>query len=493
MLDQRLRKTEIHIRLAKPAPAKNNTKGENSNKKNEISVPPGMKAQPIQEETDFEGLFDLNEDSFMRKSLAEMEREIGEALGICSDSTGSSSGSEDCPTDEESCGEEDKQEYTEVIELKDKLEKMMSTNSFDEVLGLLVVKTLSEIPMSKEILSETHIGGTVNNFRKMSNNKETNKLGYELITRWKKLVPQSPKINQATREGDQLKMVVEHSMKRPSRDSESGTEDPVYVKKQKPEGDTDENLTESQICSMEVTNTVIEPDIKNKSDKENHASAIEIAQNIDTNRNDEVYLISHEIEQDSDKVTMDYSETKDLYVYLKGMQTDITRASSFRVLEDIQQLIQRIPVVKKSNQSLRVTCQNNHEKQSLLDSHYIAGYRVTCTEPYEKTRNFSNRQNIGIIFDVDEGVPIEQIEQVIGVKAKRNTKRVKGQNTITRQVILFFDDEIPDFVYLAGDVSESRYIYRNPLDVTTVRVMGIKAGQMQVEIEMPRLCEKSLL
>ena len=43
-------------------------------------------------------------------------------------------------------------------------------------------------------------------------------------------------------------------MKRSSRDSESGTEDPLRLKKQKAESDKSENLTEPQICFMDVTN-----------------------------------------------------------------------------------------------------------------------------------------------------------------------------------------------------------------------------------------------
>ena len=297
-----------------------------------------MKVQPIQEEMDFEGLFDLNEDLIMNKSLSEIEREIKEALGDSGDSTGSSSGSEDGPTDEESCGEEDKQKYTEVTELKNKLEKMMSTNTFDEVLGLLVVKTLFEIPMSKDILCETHIDGTVNDFRQMSNNKETNKLGQELILKWRELLPQSPKINQAIRDEEQVKPGVEHSMKRPSRDSESGTEDPVLVKKQKPEGgrDKNENTTESQICFMEVIN--------------NQPPNME-AIKFDTNRENMVARGNALI-----------------YVYVKWEQVDITSINSCRVFSDICDLIQRKPDITQSNRSLRILCKDETEKNIFMDT-----------------------------------------------------------------------------------------------------------------------------
>ena len=84
----------------------------------------------------------------------------------------------------------------------------------------------------------------------------------------------------------------------------------------------------------------------------------------------------------------------------------------------------------------------------MIDTQFIAGHQVTCTEPYKKSRNRANRTNWGIIFDVDVEVTIDEIEQELGVKAKRSTRRVKGEIINTRQVILFFDGKMPEFVYI---------------------------------------------
>ena len=145
--------------------------------------------------------------------------------------------------------------------------------------------------------------------------------------------------------------------------------------------------------------------------------------------------------------TVENHQTNDIYVYIKGSHTDITKTSPTRVFDDFQKILHRRPTIKLSGISLRITCLNSREKEILLDTQFIAGHQISCTEPYEKTRNLSSRPAAGIIFDVDVDISIDEIERELGVRAKRNIKRIKGQIINTRQVILFFEGEIPEFVF----------------------------------------------
>ena len=140
-------------------------------------------------------------------------------------------------------------------------------------------------------------------------------------------------------------------------------------------------------------------------------------------------------------------EDMEIYVFVKGDRVDITNVSTSRVFADICDLINRKPVITRSNRSLRILCRNNTEKEILMETNYIAGHRVIFSEPYVKSRNTLYTLNRGIIFGVDEELTEEQISYEIGLPAKRIVKKIGGEMKITRQVILYFEGEIPAHVF----------------------------------------------
>ena len=249
---------------------------------------------------------------------------------------------------------------------------MVSSNSIDEAIGLDLMNTLKTLPMSLDMLEETRIPRSVNIFRKACKTKEAAVMGWTLIKSWQHLLPEN-----------------------------------------------DIAETNKDEANKGEVNVNIKP----------------IVHNIHSKKSDVVEPISRE----NENVTMDtleihenLSETNDIYVYVKGTHVDITRITPTGVLRDIQVQLQLRPEIKISNRSLRITCHNNHEREILIDTQFIAGHQVTCTDPYEKSRNHANRTNCGIIFDVDVEVTIDDIEQELGIKAKRKTRRVKGETINTR-------------------------------------------------------------
>jgi transcription elongation factor S-II len=77
----------------------------------------------------------------------------------------------------------------EVIKIGKKLEKMVSSNTQDNAAALDMMKTLKRLRMNLDVLQKTHIGMTVNNFRKSSKDDEVISLAKSLIKSWKKLLP----------------------------------------------------------------------------------------------------------------------------------------------------------------------------------------------------------------------------------------------------------------------------------------------------------------
>lgn len=77
----------------------------------------------------------------------------------------------------------------DVLKIRSKLEKMISSNTADQSSALDILKSLQDLPMNLEVLQKTRIGMTVNNFRKASSNEEVISLSKNLIKVWKKLLP----------------------------------------------------------------------------------------------------------------------------------------------------------------------------------------------------------------------------------------------------------------------------------------------------------------
>ena len=125
-----------------------------------------------------------------------------------------------------------------------------------------------------------------------------------------------------------------------------------------------------------------------------------------------------------------------------------------------------------------------------MGTSFLAGHRVLFSEPYTKTNKFSNSSNRGIIFDVDEELSDEEICFKIGIPAKRITKKVRGENKITRQVILFFDDAIPEFIYLGWRRYRVSLYIPEPIRCYNCQAYGHKSNNCRSRVKCP-ICAKN--
>ena len=249
--------------------------------------------------------------------------------------------------------------------------------------------------------------------------------------------------------------VVEQSMKRSNQDSESGTEDLACCKKQKSEG-------------MKV---------HNKPKEENHMN--NLAKN-EHETNTEMDAI--DIEEVNDEV-----DNEDSYVYVKVDNIDITRFDPVKISDSVQQLLERMPEIKKSNRSLRILCKNTREKRILMNTWYLAGQPVVFSEPHRRYINTTKR---GIIFDVDEDISTNEIEHKTGIKAKRITKRVGGEIRTTKQVILHFDEDMPAYIYLGWKRFRVETFIPEPIRCYNCQKYGHKSNNCNSKIKCP-ICSKN--
>jgi len=95
--------------------------------------------------------------------------------------------------------------YEEVIRIGKKLDKMISSKSIVDSIGLDLLNALKKQPMTLDVLQKTRIGMTVNNLRKQSQNDELVTLAKSLIKNWKKLLPEdnanNGSVSSATKKG----------------------------------------------------------------------------------------------------------------------------------------------------------------------------------------------------------------------------------------------------------------------------------------------------
>ena len=83
-----------------------------------------------------------------------------------------------------------------------------------------------------------------------------------------------------------------------------------------------------------------------------------------------------------------------------------------------------------------------------MNTHYLAGHRVEFTEPYWKTRKNVPRKSRhrGIIFGVNEEITNEEMSTEIGATAERIIKKFGGRSKITKQMVIYFDNELPQYI-----------------------------------------------
>ena len=96
----------------------------------------------------------------------------------------------------------------------------------------------------------------------------------------------------------------------------------------------------------------------------------------------------------------------------------------------------------------------------------------------------------GIIFDVDVEVTIDEIECELGIKARRNTRRVKGETINTRQVILFFEGEMPEFVHFGWKRYPVSVYIPEPIRCYHCQRYGHKANSCNSRLRCP-MCSKN--
>ena len=101
------------------------------------------------------------------------------------------------------------------------------------------------------------------------------------------------------------------------------------------------------------------------------------------------------------------------------------------------------------------------------------------------TSKFANSASRGIIFDVDEELSDDEISLKIGIPAKRIIKKVRGENKITRQVILFFDDGIPEFIYLGWRRFRVSLYIPEPIRCYNCQAYGHKSNNCRSRVKCP--------
>lgn len=126
----------------------------------------------------------------------------------------------------------------EVLKVRSKLEKMISSNTTDHSSAVDLLKSLQDMPMKLEVLQKTRIGMTVNNFRKASTNEDVISLSKNLIKIWKKLLPdnnaKSDKKDKSSKNGDSMDTEEGEKkgeeMERRQSTSATSTHDPIRLK-----------------------------------------------------------------------------------------------------------------------------------------------------------------------------------------------------------------------------------------------------------------------
>ena len=179
-------------------------------------------------------------------------------------------------------------------------------------------------------------------------------------------------------------------------------------------------------------------------------------------------------------------------VFVKGCEIDITAVNARRVQTDVRVIIDRVPNIVKVYKSLRIDCDSENEKRTLMNTHYLAGHRVEYTEPYWKTRNNAPRKSKhrGIIFGVDEEISNEEMSMEIGATAERIIKKFGGRTKITKQMVIYFENELPQYVsygYRRYRVSE---FLPDPTRCFQCQKYGHKAKECHSRTTCPICAEK---
>ena len=183
------------------------------------------------------------------------------------------------------------------------------------------------------------------------------------------------------------------------------------------------------------------------------------------------------------------TNAEEINIYVKAVEEDITRINSHRVYTEITRVTNRETKIIRANKSLKITCQNEDEKHNLFKITHLAGYRVEFSEPYYKSNHTRTRnQNLtkrGIIFDVEEEITTDEPENILGIPAQRIIKRRDGQSVSTKQVILHFTDEIPDYVHIGWRRFRVRQYIPDPVRCYNCQKYGHRATNCRSKTTCP--------
>ena len=287
--------------------------------------------------------------------------------------------------------------------------------------------------------------------------KKTPQSEFKTVTQGKKKKGKGKKQKKNSEEGssgeeskklEELKNVVDERLKNDLllSSSESDNEDknpPKIQEKQLKRGmssDSDDDNTTKRV--------------KNESNqRETSADDIEIDSQSDegsSNQGDEPEAepeVTQEASEDLDELEEE-QVGKEMFLYLKCSDTDITLLSAYRVTEHISNVLHREAKITKINRCLRVSCSSREEQEKLKQMKYIIGHPLEVTEPFTKVNRKTYVSNRGIIFGVEEDITNDELSNALGVRAERILKRRAGAMTQTAQVILHFEGPIQEYVRL---------------------------------------------
>lgn len=145
----------------------------------------------------------------------------------------------------------------DVLKISKKLEKMISSDTQDHSASMDLLNALKKIPMTLDVLQKTHIGMTVNNFRKSSKDEDVISLSKSLIKNWKKLLStdsNSPSSNlNRSNSNSSTSAVDENSQAEKEEKNESDKEVEKNEEDEKPKKWASVGITQKKTSTPEVT------------------------------------------------------------------------------------------------------------------------------------------------------------------------------------------------------------------------------------------------
>jgi len=120
----------------------------------------------------------------------------------------------------------------------------------------------------------------------------------------------------------------------------------------------------------------------------------------------------------------------------------------------VQSLVGKTEAIVARNDSIRIVCKRDRQKQLLLSERNIAGKEVVVSLPWsisrpQKQRNESKAWAKGVITNVPTDWTIDDIkEETNAIWARRKTKVVDSQFKPTGAVIIAYEEELPGAIYI---------------------------------------------